>query len=97
MSNELLTGSAITIGIFLISHLSLAIWFASKMSSKVSDMTDTIKDMAGELKSLASLDKRIAILEDRMSRAELDAREALKAAALLSRQMPSSERGAERS
>jgi hypothetical protein len=75
-------GAAVTISLFLLSHLGIAIWFASRMSAKVAAMSDAVQAMAVDLKSLAAIDTRLAVLEQRMTRNETDSREALRAATL---------------
>ncbi len=85
MSASAYIGAAVTIGLFLISHLVVAIWFASRVSTRVDVMAATLVTMSADLKGLAALDKRCAVLEERVTRSETDVREVLKAAALLGR------------
>ncbi len=73
----------ITIVIFLLTHLGVAIWFASRVNTKVGLITESVKEMTGDIKQMAAMETRIAVLDSRMNRAEEDAREAIKAVALV--------------
>jgi len=83
--NPYYIGAAVAIASFLVSHLGLAVWFASKVSVRVEQMAVALENMETDLKELAALDKRLAVLEERVARSELDLREVLKAAAVLGR------------
>ncbi len=76
-------GALITIAIFLLSHLGVAVWFASKMSTKIEVIAVSVEEMTADIKQMAAMETRIAVLDSRMNRAESDAREALKAVALV--------------
>lgn len=71
--------------VFFLSHLGLAVWFASKMSTKVSQITSSISEMTNDIKRMSDMDSRILLLNHRLSRAEEDLREITKAAALSDR------------
>ncbi len=77
------TAVLVTIAIFFISHLCLAIWFASQMKAKVIEIANDVTEMTAAIKEMAVMNTRITVLESRMARTEADTREALKAAALL--------------
>lgn len=67
--------------VFFLSHLGLAVWFASKMSTKVSQITASISEMTNDIKHMSDMDSKILLLNHRLSRAEEDLREITKAAA----------------
>ena len=86
MTEQTYIGSVIVVAIFLLSQLGVAIWFFSKMSTEVRSMSTVIKEMAIDFKAVAEMNTRVTVLEQRMTRAETDMRETLKAAALLGQQ-----------
>lgn len=82
-----LLSTLVGIGLFLLGHLFVAIWFASNIRTQVGQLVESSKAMAGELTKLSAFDGRIQVVESRLNRAEMDAREALKAAAEVNRHL----------
>ncbi len=76
-------GVLVTIAVFLLSHLCVAIWFAAQMRAKIVEIAHDVTEATAAIKDMALMNTRLSVLEQRMSRTEEDTREALKAAALL--------------
>lgn len=91
MDNTTLGSGVAAIVLFLLSHLGIAIWFASKMNTKVSQIAKSVSEMTDDIKLMAIMNTRVTVLESRMSRTEEDLREVLKAAALVNRGKESKE------
>ena len=83
MNESAFIGAAVVIALFLLSHLGLAIWFASGMTAEVKQIRTDVTAAATAITLMADMNTRISLLEQRMARAETDMRETLKAAALL--------------
>lgn len=69
--------------VFLLSHLGVAIWFASKMNTRIAQIASSVVEMTNDIKVMALMNTRITVLESRINRTEEDMRETIKAAALV--------------
>ncbi len=83
MNDGIFIGAAISIGIFLLTHLGVAIWFASKVKTELVHIREDVTEAAEAIKQMATMNTRISVLEQRMNRVESDIREALIATALV--------------
>ena len=57
---------------FLLTHLLGAIWFASKMNTKVGLMTVALSDLQEDVKALVKFDTKIEVLHERMNQSQAD-------------------------
>jgi hypothetical protein len=58
--------------VFFLGHLFGAIWFASKINTKVGLMADTLANLEKDVKSLVRFDTKIEVLHERMNQSQAD-------------------------
>lgn len=58
--------------LFLLTHLGGAIWFASRINTKVGVMTNTLTNLEKDVKSLVKFDTKIEVLHERMNQSQAD-------------------------
>lgn len=58
--------------IFLLTHLFGAIWFASRVNTKVGMMAQTLESLEQDVKLLVKFDAKIEVLHERMNSSQQD-------------------------
>ena len=58
--------------LFLLAQLGSAIWFASKMNTKVGEMSRTLAGLEQDVRSLVTFDAKIQVLHERMNQSQQD-------------------------
>lgn len=60
--------------VFLLTHLFAAIWFASKMNTRVTAIAKALDNLEQDMKTLIRFDAKIEVLHERMNQSQEDRR-----------------------